>query len=376
METLELDLYWTTSYPGETEFSETFGDKWQGGPLDIPSITWFSTPTISEVSKDKFSVLGREIHMSEVHRLMKDATKGNFPINHTTSSEVSLELTIRGEVIFVDQDISFQGLKKIEIYGRRMVSNDKTLNFTAPKVCDEIDGTSCKFFVKAPLGTPGRNGKSGVDSPALNVYLFELVGDLNILTRTSNGTRGQDGDDVNGRIDGSKAGLSGDGGNASEVTISIVKTSGQIVLNQVAGNGGLPAEHGSNYAHGDRVDGFKLYPVPNWGKDDIVKQGEINKVENLKTWFIDDKDLLRIMQRSGESLFLRNFTNKAGDVFAFVKSVTEDNSEINQQVSFLLNAIVQGFDYFGNTEEYAPDLDWSVLQDRVKTLLETGGGNS
>ena len=62
---------------GETEFSETFGDKWQGGPLDIPSITWFSTPTISEVSKDKFSVLGREIHMSQVHRLMKDATKGS-----------------------------------------------------------------------------------------------------------------------------------------------------------------------------------------------------------------------------------------------------------------------------------------------------------
>ena len=34
--------------------------------------------------------------------------------------------------------------------------------------------------------------------------------------------------------------------------------------------------------------------------------------------------------------------------------------------------INQGFDYYGHSSDYAPDLDWAYYQDRNDILLENG----
>ena len=53
-----------------------------------------------------------------------------FPVTQTTSSEVPFELTIRGDIVYLDDDVTFQGLKKMEIYARKLLSNGKVLNLT------------------------------------------------------------------------------------------------------------------------------------------------------------------------------------------------------------------------------------------------------
>ena len=64
------------AFAGSPEQPVRLGENWKGGTIDIPPFTWFSAPAISEISKNKFSVLGRAIHLSQVHKLMQDATKG------------------------------------------------------------------------------------------------------------------------------------------------------------------------------------------------------------------------------------------------------------------------------------------------------------
>ncbi|XP_076805961.1 uncharacterized protein LOC143449583 isoform X2 [Clavelina lepadiformis] len=428
--------------------------------MDIPPFTWFSAPAISEISKNKFSVLGRAIHLSQVHKLMQDATKGTFPIDQMTSSDDLFELTIRGDVVYVDNDVTFIGLRKIELFARKLISNGKFfIRFSAPKVCDEIDGLSCNFLSKASDGEDGKDGKSGIDSPNVDIYLHKLVGNVDVHVKASDGTAGQDGGDgIRGKDNneespplkeeeackdehfnfdcafwvykgpennpgpkggqggnGKRGGKSGNGGSVAEVKLFIVNISGEFFLRPIAGKGAHPAEHGHGGKGGNGgrggcgivcwcptygmyqlrsppdpcegrvqgkpgdpgLDGSLLYPTPEWGKDGIKEYASLNKVGKIrkigvKSWFKDDMDLLRIIQRRGESQFLQNKRKEAHEIFAFLQSVTDEVSEIGQQASFFTNAITQGFDYYGNTENYAPDLDWFFLRDRVVTLLRSG----
>ncbi|CAK8686997.1 unnamed protein product [Clavelina lepadiformis] len=435
-------LYWITSHPELTQKSKTFGDEWKGKTLDIPHVTWFSTPSISKTSHNTFTVLGRKILIGQVHKMLQNLVKRESPITQTPSNEFKIELTIRGDIIYMDDDVNFQGLKKLEIYARKLISNGNTLTLTAP-----TDSTKL---------TDGKNGKSGSDSPEVDVYLHELLGNIKVITRASNGKMGQNGKDgVNGEdrkwkspplnkaavcknfysshsdkrylfIDnpgpnggpggnGEKAGLSGNGGTASRVNLYIVNSTGQFNLNQFSGKGGNPAQHGyggkggqggpgacgvicgdseicqygfmypscysvgnpcADPVHGKNghpgLDGFVVNPLPEWGKDGIVGGGYFTEVANVKKWFTNDTDLLQVIQRRGESLFLRNKKSEALEDFEFIESVTDEDSDMYQQASYLSNAIAQGFDYYGNDKEYAPDLDWFYLRNRVMTSLEAG----
>ncbi|CAK8686961.1 unnamed protein product [Clavelina lepadiformis] len=440
------------AFAGSPEQPVRIGEKWKGETIDIPPFAWFSAPAISEISKNKFSVLGRAIHLSQVHKLMQDATKGTFPIDQMTSSDDLFELTIRGDVVYVDNDVTFIGLRKIELFARKLISNGKFfIRISAPKACDEIDGLSCNCLSKAPDGKDGKDGKSGIGSPNVDIYLHKLVGNVDVHVKASEGTAGQDGGDgVRGKDNneespplkeeeackdehfnywvfkgaennpgpkggqggnGKRGGKSGNGGSVAEVKLFLVNTSGQFSLHQITGKGAHPAEHGyggkggnggrggcgvlcrPSYTFGyafygsdwdpcegrvqgepgnPGLDGSLLYPTPKWGKDGIVEDASLNKVESVKSRFKDDMDLLRIIQRRGESQFLQNKKKEAHEIFAFLQSVTDEVSEIGQQASFFMNAITQGFDYYGNTENYAPDLDWFFLRDRVVTLLQSG----
>ncbi|XP_076807258.1 uncharacterized protein LOC143450544 [Clavelina lepadiformis] len=294
---MSIDICWAIAYPGVTEKTMSFGDEWNGERIDVPPVTWFSTPSILETSENSFTVLGREIHASQVHKLMQDVTKGKFPVTQTTSSEVPFELTIRGDIFYVDDDVTFQGLKKMEIYARKMVSNGNTLNLTAPEVCDSITADNqCVFdnFDKAWVGEDGIDGKSGIDSPVVGIYLHELLGNVNLVTRASNGTKGQDGGlGKNGTVkgeDGRKAGTSGDGGKASEVTIYVVNMTGRFTLNRLSGMGSPPAEHGYGgvkYGYPDH-NNLALKPVckENCKDDESMESAQLQKTEFPFSTFI------------------------------------------------------------------------------------------
>ncbi|CAK8686959.1 unnamed protein product [Clavelina lepadiformis] len=445
----DAKLYWAASLPeSRTRYSTYYlRDDDKLGTAVVPSPAWFSTPSISAISENKFTVLGRDILMSQVHKLMQDVTNGKFPVKQTTSSEAPFELTIRGDCVYVDDDVSFPSLKKFEIYARKLLSNDKTLDLSASTVCDEIEETSCIYFEKAKDGYDGHSGINGIDSPLVNVYVHELVGDVKFFVRASDGTKGQDGGDGEAGEDrtwespaldpakvcknamfGSaienygptggpggdamEAGMSGNGGSAPNITVYMEEVSGNFVLEKHSGGGAQPAQHGYGGKGGsggkggcgavctihlpfqyfspsqpqidpctlgrpgktgDRgQDGFVLHEIPNWGKDGPAAYDTLTTIKSVKPWFQDDSDLLRLMQRHGHTLFLRNNRDESKEVFSFIKSVTDEDSEINQDVSFRIKAIAQGFDYYGNTKEHAPDLDWQYLYKRVMTLLEGG----
>ncbi len=42
------------------------------------------------------------------------------------------------------------------------------------------------------------------------------------------------------------------------------------------------------------------------------------------------------------------------------------------KVAESVRMIQSGFDYYGNDEQYAPDLDWSYLTTRTDNLLQSG----
>ena len=71
------------------------------------------------------------------------------------------------------------------------------------------------------------------------------------------------------------------------------------------------------------------------GKDGPAAYDTLTTIKSVKPWFQDDSDLLRLMQRHGHTLFLRNNRDESKEVFSFIKSVTDEDSEINQDVRTL-----------------------------------------
>ncbi|CAK8674628.1 unnamed protein product [Clavelina lepadiformis] len=460
-----LKVYWSTkdiSQSSPRDVSKTLGTATSNTTYKIPPSIWVSSPGISETSEKVFDILGREVHLSAVPKLLKEATTGKFPIKNVTSNESLLELVIRGDSVYIDQDVTFQGLKKLSIYARSLVSNGNTLTLQAPAVCERLDISTCVRFQAGRENQDGLAGKNGIASPKVGIYVHMIKGNMSIISQASDGNKGQDGGTGNngndrtnespplsdsacrevekstatdytwtqslgGRPgpngdaggDGRRCGTSGSGGTSSSASVYIKYEAGKLSFTQRPGAGGTPAEHGYGGIGGkggtggcgvdcdcystcinsisclkDNVhctgkptcrirgpnggqgatgqDGFDKYSLPDKGDSGQAEELVLRRVDSVKKWFVNDTELLNMIRRHGDSLYHRNKTDEALKVFSFIRSVADENSDLYQQVSFLINKTKQGFDYYGNTKEYAPDLDWAFLYDKTKGLLETG----
>ncbi|XP_076802017.1 uncharacterized protein LOC143446312 [Clavelina lepadiformis] len=70
--------------------------------------------------------------------------------------------------------------------------------------------------------------------------------------------------------------------------------------------------------------------------------------------------------------FPKNKTDKALETFSFLTSVTNQESSFHQQVLLRKSALEQGFDFYGNSDKYAPNLGWKYLRRRVTRLITSG----
>ena len=50
-----------------------------------------------------------------------------FPVKQTTETESHYEVTLRGDCVYLDDDVTLQGLKKLRVHARKFVSNGQTL---------------------------------------------------------------------------------------------------------------------------------------------------------------------------------------------------------------------------------------------------------
>jgi len=211
--------------------------------------------------------------------------------------------------------------------------------------------------------------------------------------------------------DGGEAGAPGSGGSASDIVMNTEQVSGSVTLQLKSGKGGDAQPHGyggkggdggqggcgyycyqngiwwcdaqkkcdSSYRGPDGQDGApgkdgfegRVVPLPQ-GEQGSVGNAEVNVVSSLKREFKGQDDLVDVMMRYGETCFQRNDNAEALEVFSFIKSITESDSAIHQQVSLSIDMINQGYDYYGHSSDYATDLDWTYYQDRNDVLLETG----
>ncbi|XP_078485709.1 uncharacterized protein LOC100176654 [Ciona intestinalis] len=452
-------LYWSAEEITEpmTESVSTLGNYNAANTYSIGSPLWVYTPALTDDNAGNYDVIGREIYMSTVRQMLVENSQGAFPLTQSTSTKSTMTLTVRGDTVYVDQPvINFQGLKSLTIKARNIISNEGTLYLQAPDVCETTDGSQCYYLTKADEMEDGVNGKSGVNSPTVNIYVHNVIGNVNVITQASNGNVAQSGGngytgtdntwetaglgnsetcgqacgDLFGEKnyvgypgpnggnggDAAKAGIPGAGGNAGAVTVYTESLSGYISMKQMPGTGGFPAEHGLGGRGGyggtggcgrvchawlmciliicwpecnsdpdcgaDRgpngisgqpgLDGFQEYPVPVPGAVGNINKADLRQKASVKSYFEADLELLDVIRRHGESLFQRNDNQGASDVFNFLLSVTSETSAMHQEVALKMDMINEGFDYYGHTQSYAPDLDWSYLFTRTESMVATG----
>ncbi|CAK8694863.1 unnamed protein product [Clavelina lepadiformis] len=270
-------------------FKETVLGNKTKYPYSIPPSTWLNAPAFTCITEDTVEILGREIHFSTVFQELHKVTKGRFPVKQITDAESPFEVKIRGDCVYLDDDVSLPGLKKLTIYARKFISNGNTLTLKAPEVChqiiDRIGG--CSSMGKAAKSFNGADGKSGIASPLVEIYAQRVEGNAEIISEGSDGNKGEDGGDGrtgdrgprgpspscyrsglscpdlkgypgypgrNGE-DGRRAGRSGNGGNSQKVTLNTESISGLFKVFQQTGKGGPPARHGSGGRGGPGGEG-------------------------------------------------------------------------------------------------------------------------
>ncbi|CAK8684706.1 unnamed protein product [Clavelina lepadiformis] len=407
----------------------------------VPQSTWWNTPAVTEVSENEFDIFGRDIHFSVVYKLLNDVTQRRFPVTQTTGTEAPFEVSLRGDCVYLDRDITFQGLRKLTVLARKFVSNDKTLTLKAPQAYERIEEAR---------SLNGAEGMDGIASTLVDIYVQSVEGNMNIVSQASNGSTGGNGgdgpdgedksniisSDLRGVYDkycnsqkgnpgsnggngksGGVAGRSGRGGTCKTINLKTQHISGVFEVSQRSGRGGSPAEHGFSGSGGrggkggcgiraffpevrDKlavaegcvrgsscrdlrgdpgqdgnpgVDAFQIHPAPSKGPDGNVEKADLRKVESLKKWFDNDEELLKLIHRRGERLFLKNKSNEAAEIFSFLLSVINTTSLLHQKVLVRKRTLEQGFDYYGNSYIYAPTLGWTYLERKATRLLEAGG---
>ncbi|CAK8684704.1 unnamed protein product [Clavelina lepadiformis] len=285
-----LQLYWSVHQKANSEYvTKMVGNGNYSSIVDIPPITWLTTPTITETSKNVFDIFGRDIHFSVVRQMLHEATNRKFPLNQTTNAEELYQVSLRGDCVYLDFDVTMQGLKKITIHARKFISNRKTLTFKAPQICEQIIESRCIYLDKAETYLDGANGKNGIASPLVEIHVQKVEGHVEIISAANDGNFGENGSDGpagevgkigkslwvekmhydmqgnaipfwrafkcvvakglvgqrGGRgVDGRKAGLAGRGGHAEKVTLNTQFVLGSLKVTQRPGKGGSPAEHG------------------------------------------------------------------------------------------------------------------------------------
>ncbi|XP_076825050.1 uncharacterized protein LOC143470670 [Clavelina lepadiformis] len=204
-----------------------------------------------------------------------------FPVQHSTASEAPYEVIIRGDTLYLDDDVTWQGLKKLKILARRMIANNKKLTLKAPEVCQSVSGSTCEQLGKAAQATAGRNGRNGIPSTSVEIYVYSIDGNVELISQASNGARGEiGGDGVAGSIgrdatgvpadcswrcksrrgynggnggdgsDGQKAGDSGKGGTAKKIILKRARVSGLFKVTKPIAVGGDKAANGDGASGG------------------------------------------------------------------------------------------------------------------------------
>ncbi|CAK8687890.1 unnamed protein product [Clavelina lepadiformis] len=100
------------------------------GAKTIPPKNWLFTASIEKISTNVYEVFGREIYFSDVDVMLTDLIRkdgGDFPLYYSTASEAPYKVIIRADTLYLDQDVVWQGLKKLKILVRRLISNKKQL---------------------------------------------------------------------------------------------------------------------------------------------------------------------------------------------------------------------------------------------------------
>ncbi|CAK8687843.1 unnamed protein product [Clavelina lepadiformis] len=250
---------------------------------DIPPKSWLFTSSVEKKSSNVYEVFGREIYISDVNQMLSDVIKKDnlpFPVQHSTASEAPYEVIIRGDTLYLDNDVTWQGLKKLKILARRMIANNKKLTLKAPEVCQSVSGSTCEQLGKAASATAGRNGRNGISSTSVEIYVYSIDGNVEVISQASNGARGESGGDgVAGSIgrdaigvpgcsgrcdsrggynggnggdgsDGQKAGDSGKGGTAKKVIVSAARVSGLFKVTKPMAVGGEKAANGNGGSGG------------------------------------------------------------------------------------------------------------------------------
>ena len=68
------------------------------------------------------------------------------------------------------------------------------------------------------------------------------------------------------------------------------------------------------------------------GEYGAVRQSALRQVASVKNWFVDEIDLLELIQRHAETLFQRNNNDEAYEVFSFLLSVSKEGSDLHNEV--------------------------------------------
>ncbi|CAK8687897.1 unnamed protein product [Clavelina lepadiformis] len=263
----------------------------------IPPKNWLFTAPIVKISTNAYGVFGREIYISDVDVMLTNYIRkdgGDFPVQHSTASEAPYEVIIQADTLYLDERISWQGLKKLKILARRLISNKQELHLMAPSVCERIEINPekrpgqpryfCKWsFSPAMPGKTARSGKNGIPSCVIEIYVGRIEGDITILNQASDGIHGEPGkngasgadgatqtkhppcplegtprcrvqglpgDKGQNGGDGQKAGRSGTGGTGKKMTLIAGRVSGIVKMIRTAGNGGDGAKMGLGGAGG------------------------------------------------------------------------------------------------------------------------------
>jgi len=263
--------------------------------------------------------------------------------------------------------------------------------------------------ISGGIGTDGADGAAGADAADLT--------QSETCDRDCGGYwdsekwHGRNGENGQPGQDGGEAGAAGAGGAASDIIFNTEQVFGSVTLQLKSGKGGDAQPHGhggkggdggsggcgyycyqngiwwcdeqkkcdDSYRGADGIDGTpgkdgfegRVIPLPQ-GEQGSVGKAAINVLSSLKNKFIGQDDLMDVMMRYGETAFQRNDNDEALEVFSFIKSITDADSLLHQQVSLSIDMINQGYDYYGHSSDYATDLDWTYYQDRNDVLLETG----
>ncbi len=58
----------------------------------------------------------------------------SFPVVQTEDRRMKIELTVRGDTVYIDDDFEFRGLKKLTVYSRKIVGNNNTVHLTVSEL--------------------------------------------------------------------------------------------------------------------------------------------------------------------------------------------------------------------------------------------------